>query len=163
MTETTDTTRAVRVRAARGGDREFILALVSRLAEFGPPPWHDAGVMTTAEQAVIADALAAPRDDEAIFVAESDASQPLGFVHAVTHTDYFTREPHGHVSALVVAPAAERGGAGRALMETCEDWSRSRGYALVTLNVFAVNTRAIAFYERLGYTPDTYKYAKQLG
>ena len=163
MTETTDTTRDVRVRAARDDDREFILALVYRLAEFGPPPWHDAGVMTTAEQAVIAGALASPRDDEAIFVAEDDDGSPLGFAHAVTHTDYFTREPHGHVSALVVAPAAERTGAGRALMRACEDWSRTRGYALVTLNVFAVNTRAVAFYERLGYAPDTYKYAKQLG
>jgi ribosomal protein S18 acetylase RimI-like enzyme len=48
-------------------------------------------------------------------------------------------------------------------MLACEEWSRTRGYPLLTLNVFARNTRAISFYERLGYGADTLKYAKELG
>jgi ribosomal protein S18 acetylase RimI-like enzyme len=159
----TDTVRGVRVRAARAGDAEFILSLVPRLAEFDLPSWRDAAVMTAAEQNVIANALATPKQTEAIFVAEDDDTQPLGFVHVVTSIDYFTREAHGHVSALVVAPQGERRGTGRALMHECEEWSRTRGYSLLTLNVFARNTRAIRFYERLGYGADTLKYAKELG
>jgi ribosomal protein S18 acetylase RimI-like enzyme len=109
-------TTGVRVRPARTEDRAFILPLVARLAEFGPPPWRDAAVMTTAEQAVITDALSTPKQDESIFVAEDDDSAPLGFIHLVTGVDYFTREAHGHVSALVVAPWGERRNVGRALI-----------------------------------------------
>jgi GNAT superfamily N-acetyltransferase len=160
----TDADTRVRVRAARAADGEFIIPLVARLAEFGPPPWRDAAVMTAAEGAVIDAALRAPAADEAIFVAEGDdeASQPLGFIHLVTAVDYFTRAAHGHVSALVVSPAGEGRGVGRALMGAGEWWARRRGYPLLTLNVFARNTRALKFYERLGYGADTLKYAKEL-
>jgi ribosomal protein S18 acetylase RimI-like enzyme len=158
----TDIVRGVRVRGARAGDAEFILSLVPRLAEFDLPSWRDAGVMTSAEQAVIADALASPKQTEAIFFAEDDDTQPLGFVHVVTSVDYFTHAAHGHVSALVVAPQGERRGTGRALMRACEEWARTRGYSLLTLNVFAQNTRAISFYERLGYGAEILKYAKEL-
>jgi ribosomal protein S18 acetylase RimI-like enzyme len=158
----TDTVRGVRVRAARAGDAEFILSLVPRLAEFDLPSWRDADVMTAAEQDVIADAIASPKQTEAIFVAEDDDGELLGFVHVVTSVDYFTREARGHVSALVVAPTGERRGTGRALMHACEEWARARGYPLLTLNVFACNTRAISFYQRLGYSADTLKYAKKL-
>jgi ribosomal protein S18 acetylase RimI-like enzyme len=151
------------VRAARASDGEFIIPLVPRLAEFGPPPWRDAAVMTAAEGDVIAEALRAPAADEAIFVADGgDDAQPLGFIHLVTAVDYFTREAHGHVSALVVSPAGEGRGVGRALMDVGEWWARRRGYRLLTLNVFASNTRALQFYERLGYGADTLKYAKEL-
>jgi ribosomal protein S18 acetylase RimI-like enzyme len=162
QTQTTGADAGVRVRPARAGDMEFILPLVPRLAEFGPPPWRDADVMTTAEQAVIADALATPRPDEAILVAEDCDGAPLGFIHLVSGVDYFTRETHGHVSALVVAPRSEGVGAGRALMQAGEEWARGRGYPLLTLNVFARNSPALKFYERLGYGADTFKYAKQL-
>ncbi|MCA1643110.1 MAG: GNAT family N-acetyltransferase [Acidobacteria bacterium] len=160
--QTTDDVAGVRVRAARAADGAFILPLVPRLAEFGPPPWRDEAVMTAAESGVIAEALRAPASDEAIFVAEDDDAQPLGFIHLVTATDYFTRAPHGHVSALVVAPAGEGRGVGRALMGAGEEWARARGYPLLTLNVFARNSNAIKFYGRLGYGADTLKYAKEL-
>ncbi|HVG28692.1 MAG TPA: GNAT family N-acetyltransferase [Pyrinomonadaceae bacterium] len=159
----TDAATGARVRAARASDGEFIIPLVARLAEFGPPPWRDAALMTTAECAVIAEALRAPAANEAIFVAEGGDAQPLGFIHLVTAVDYFTREAHGHVSALVVSPAGEGRGVGRALMGAGEWWARRRGYQLLTLNVFARNTRALKFYERLGYGADTLKYAKELG
>jgi GNAT superfamily N-acetyltransferase len=158
-----DTARAVRVRAARAADGEFILPLVPRLAEFGPPPWRVAAVMTAAESDVIGEALRAPASDEVILVAEEGDARPLGFIHLVTAVDYFTHEAHGHVSALVVAPAGEGRGAGRALMGAGEEWARGRGYRLLTLNVFARNTRALKFYGQLGYGADTLKYAKELG
>ncbi|MFL6229100.1 MAG: GNAT family N-acetyltransferase [Pyrinomonadaceae bacterium] len=163
QTQTTGAAAGARVRPARREDEDFILPLVARLAEFGPPPWRDAAVMTAAEQRVVAAALSTPKPDEAIFVAEDDDGLPLGFIHLVTSVDYFTHAAHGHVSALVVAPAGERRGAGRALMQAGEEWARGRGYPLLTLNVFARNTRALKFYERLGYGTDTMKYVKELG
>ena len=100
----------------------------------------------------------------AVFVAEDASSgRPLGFAHIKTFTDYFTAEPHGHVSDLVVAAGAEGRGVGSALMAAAEDWSRARGHRLLTLNVFDENRRARALYERLGYRPDTLRMVKVLG
>lgn len=162
MARTTDAVVAVRVRPARAPDGEFIIPLIPRLAEFGPPPWRDAAEMTAAESGVIAEALRAPAADEAIFVAEDGDAQPLGFIHLVTGVDYFTRAAHGHISALVVAHRGEGRGVGRALMGAGEEWARGRNYRLLTLNVFARNSRARDFYERLGYGEDTLKYVKEL-
>src|SRR5215210_245065 len=75
---------SLRVRAARDSDAGFIFPLVARLAEFGPPPWRDADVMTAAESRVIAEALRAPSHDEAIFVAEGAEGRSLGFIHLVS-------------------------------------------------------------------------------
>jgi ribosomal protein S18 acetylase RimI-like enzyme len=162
MTQMRGAAVGVRVRAACEEDREFILSLVARLAEFGPPPWRDASVMTSAEQQVIGDALSNEPHGEAIFVAETEGGEPLGFIHLVTATDYFTREAHGHISGLVVAPSGEGRGIGRVLMHAGEEWARARGYHLLTLNVFARNSRALGFYERLGYGEDTVKYVKEI-
>ena len=65
--------------------------------------------------------------------------------------------------AHVVTAAGEEGrGIGRALMAAGEEWSRGRGHRLLTLNVFAANSRARSLYERIGYEPDTSKMVKVL-
>jgi ribosomal protein S18 acetylase RimI-like enzyme len=95
-------------------------------------------------------------------VEDPQSGRPLGFAHVKTFNDYFTEEPHGHVSDLVVAAGAEGRGAGSALMAAAEDWSRARGYRLLTLNVFDDNRRARSLYDRLGYRPDTMRMVKVL-
>jgi len=110
----------------------------------------------------IAATLEAPDDTAAVFVVEDAAGRPLGFVHVRTFSDYFTAEPHGHVSDIVVGEDAEGRGAGRALMAAAEGWSRKKGHRLLTLNVFDQNHRARALYDRLGYRPDTTKMVKVL-
>jgi GNAT superfamily N-acetyltransferase/ketosteroid isomerase-like protein len=110
----------------------------------------------------IAASLEPGRDDAAVFIAEETDGTPLGFVHVHTARDFFTGEEHGHVSDLVTASGEEGRGIGRALMEAGEGWSRDRGHRLLTLNVFADNTRARALYERIGYGPDTTKMVKVL-
>jgi ribosomal protein S18 acetylase RimI-like enzyme len=119
--------------------------------------------MTERESEVVAEALARESPESAVFVAEDAGGRRLGFIHLVTAADYFTLENHGHVSALAVAPEGEGCGVGRALMLAGEGWARSRGYAVLSLNVFSVNRRARRFYELLGYEEDTLKYVKELG
>lgn len=158
----TDSDSKVRVRPAREEDFEFILALVPRLMEFGPPPWYDAAQMVATDLETIGGWLKETPPNTAFFVAEDDDGQRLGFIHLNTTVDYFTREVVGHVSDVVVAHGAEGRGAGRALMVAGEEWARARGYRLLTLNAFALNTRARRLYEQLGYGEDMVKYVKEL-
>ena len=48
------------------------------------------------------------------------------------------------------------------LMAGAEAWARARGFRVLTLDVFAANARARAFYARLGYLEQTLKLAKPL-
>jgi GNAT superfamily N-acetyltransferase len=135
----------------------------SRLHDFGPPPFRPRSQMDQAVAADIEGSLGSPDPSAAVFVAEDAASgRPLGFAHVKTFSDYFTSEPHGHVSDLVVAAGAEGRGVGSALMAAAEDWSRARGHRLLSLNVFDENRRARKLYDRLGYRPDTLRMVKVL-
>ncbi len=118
--------------------------------------------MDAAVARAIGQVLDSPGKDTVVFVAEDPERIPLGFVHVHTARDFFTQEEHGHVSDIVVASGAEGRGVGRALMAAGEGWSRARGHRLLTLNVFAENTRARELYDRLGFAADTTKLVKVL-
>jgi RimJ/RimL family protein N-acetyltransferase len=62
--------------------------------------------------------------------------------------------PSSHVFELGMSVAAAyRGqGVGGALLETAAAWAATAGFAKVALSAFPHNTRAIAFYERHGFT-----------
>jgi len=152
----------VRIRQARPADREWILRQAPRLHEFGPPPFRPVPAMNDAVTRDIARTIDVPGADRIVFLAEDDAGDPLGFAHVVTTHDFFTGEPHGHLSDLVVDREGEGRGVGRALITAAEAWSRERRHRLFSLNVFEHNTRARTLYERLGYRMDTIKMMKEL-
>jgi ribosomal protein S18 acetylase RimI-like enzyme len=56
-----------------------------------------------------------------------------------------------HVEALVVDRDHRRAGVGTALMSAVAAWARERGAVEMVLTVWAGNTAAEAFYQRLGY------------
>jgi GNAT superfamily N-acetyltransferase len=60
---------------------------------------------------------------------------------------------HGFLAEIFVIPEARGKGLGRALIEGCEDWARSRGHKLLTVGVLAKNPSAIRAYEGAGYVP----------
>jgi len=151
----------VTIRRAAPEDREWILGQAPRLHDFGPPPYRPREVMDRAVVASIDGALSGAPGAE-VLVAAGAGDERLGFVHLHAATDFFTGEPHGHVSDIVVAPAAQGRGVGQALMAAAEAWARGRGYRLLSLHVFDGNARARAFYARLGYQPDIRKLVKPL-
>ncbi len=53
--------------------------------------------------------------------------------------------------SLWVAPTARGKGVGDALVEEVADWARSRGVAILALNVRAANLHAVALYRRHGF------------
>lgn len=81
------------------------------------------------------------------FVAERDGVV-VGYVTGATDRD--TRS--GHIRNLAVAPAAQGGGIGRALVEHVLAHFRRRGMRTARIETLAQNERCTAFYSRLGFT-----------
>ena len=57
-----------------------------------------------------------------------------------------------HVISMWVDPAYRRAGVGKALIDAIVEWNTSIGVRETVLMVTSVNTGAIAFYERIGFT-----------
>lgn len=99
--------------------------------------------------------------EAAVFVAEGDPQADnagAGLAGIVSVRVYETPpDPamvplrRGHVEMLVVSAAHRRRGVGTSLMEEVRSWARRQGAAELVLTVWAGNSAAEAFYERLGY------------
>src|SRR5690606_25164410 len=107
----------------------FVVDAAARLAAFPLPPWRTEADVVGAETRGLREAFASGRhrDDLLVAVGEPDG-EPLGFVYLERLVDYFTGRPHGHVSMLVVVPAAEGRGIATALLRAADDWGRTNGY-----------------------------------
>jgi GNAT superfamily N-acetyltransferase len=151
------------LRPATEADRDFALGLVPRLRAFGPSTLRSPEDLDGAERRVLGAAFDRLPEDAVLLVAEHPQDGPLGVAYAVTQTDYFTQEAHGHLAILAVAEAGEGRGVGRALMTAVEAWAVGRGYRLLTLNVFEENQRARNLYERNGFGVDMLRLIKKLG
>jgi ribosomal protein S18 acetylase RimI-like enzyme len=64
------------------------------------------------------------------------------------------QDPHqAELVSMWVAPNHRRTGAGRLLVGAIESWARNREARTLQLMVTSSNLSAIAFYQRLGFTP----------
>jgi GNAT superfamily N-acetyltransferase len=152
----------IQTRPASKSDKEFVLSLLPRLAEFGPPAWRNHTQMLATDIQVLSDALLNAGPETAIFIAEDDQGVALGFIHLQRGRDYYYHEPHGHIANIIVAPRGEGHGIGRILIAKGEEWARSQGFRWLTLSVFAQNVRAREVYQHLGFGEDIMKYVKEL-
>jgi len=57
------------------------------------------------------------------------------------------------VCELFVDPAARGQGAGKALLQACEDWARDKGNTVLKIGHLAENRLAAAVYEKAGFAP----------
>ena len=91
-----------------------------------------------------------------ILIAENEG-RPVGWAFAHDETaEVFVIEAerhYGFLAELYVAAQARGKGLGRALIEGCEAWARSRGHKLLTVGVLSKNPSAIRAYEGAGYAP----------
>jgi ribosomal protein S18 acetylase RimI-like enzyme len=150
----------IRIRPYKPTDSEFILSLVGRFSEFELPAWRTSDEVDRTNQSSIQEALKQLEADSAIFVAEETGGTLAGFIHLQTQMDYFNGEKHAYISDVAVDAAFEGKGIGRLLLETAENWARSKDYHLLTLYVFAGNTRAQRLYEKHGFQQEVIKYGK---
>src|SRR5215217_4421161 len=139
---------AIRIRPATLNDKGFIISLLPRLVEFGPPPWRDAAAMLETDTQVVSEKLLDTHPQKAFFIAEDSHGIALGFIHLEPGKDYYNHGLHGHIANLIVSPDAEGHGVGQLLLEKAEEWARNQGFRWLTLSVFAQNRRARELYQR---------------
>lgn len=153
---------SVRVRTATPSDAPFVLALVPRLIAFDVPRWRDRDSILRVSEAHVKDALSTSGPTEEVLIAEDPDGSAVGFIHVASAEDYFSGRQQGYVANLAIEEIAEGRGVGRALITAAEAWTQKRGMGELTLYVFAHNSGARAFYERLGFSVDSLKLVKTL-
>ena len=151
----------IAIRAACEGDADFVAGLVSSLLEFGSPAWKDAEGLAPGFAEVLAGAVRAQDPRSTVLIAESKDGTRLGFISLRVRDDV-TGVERGHVADLGVVQNARRTGVGSALMSAGEAWARERGLPALTLDVWATNERARAFYGSLGYSAESLCLFKRL-
>ncbi len=102
----------------------------------------------------------------AIFVAAGADDAPVGW--AVVHENLlagFVVEAErrtAYIAELYLVEAARGRGAGRALIQACEDWARGRGIGIVMIGVLPGNRGAHAVYRKGGYVDYAVELRKRL-
>jgi ribosomal protein S18 acetylase RimI-like enzyme len=146
---------------ATAEDMAFVHSLSPRLAGVPRPAWHDLAAMEGFQDRHMA-ASFEPTEGSSTVIARSDDGRRLGYIHLRPARDGVTDEPCGYISLLAVEKDAEGSGVANHLMAAAEDWARSRGYRLLSLDVFADNRRAVDFYRRKGFKTETRRMVKPL-
>jgi GNAT superfamily N-acetyltransferase len=133
--------------------RQFYSDLDSRA--FLPPEPEDREL----GQAIVEELIAAAGlPNRWIRVAEVDG-EAAGFITATLHEPVAnasrdimrdSTRRHVKIDTLVVQRTRWRGGVGKALVEGVEDWAKHEKASLLKVGTYA-RSRAVAFYEALGY------------
>ena len=139
----------VHVRSYTSTDRTFILSLASRLA-IGKQPWRDLNLWLKTVEEWLTESMEQHNQKTMVLIAEDEQGERLGFA-TVSHSTHFTGQRQAYIGELVTSEAAEGQGVGTALVKACEQWAREQGYAIITLTTGAGNTRALKFYDHLGF------------
>ncbi|MEO8955236.1 MAG: GNAT family N-acetyltransferase [Ktedonobacteraceae bacterium] len=150
----------IHVRPYVSTEREFVLSLAPRLA-IDIPPWRDPQKMIVTAQGWITGSIEQHGQKTVVFVAEDEQGERLGFA-TVSHSTHFTGESQAYIGELATSEKAERGGVGKALAQTCEQWAREQGYRILSLATGAANERALGFYRHLGYLDEDITLVKLL-
>jgi len=150
------------IREATPADHAFIRAQASRLTGIAKLPGRPQAAIEAFQAALIEAALTSPPAGSKTLIAGLTAGKPLGFIHLEPAADPLTRAPGGYVSMVAVAVGAEGYGIGRRLMQAAEQWAREQGFTCLSLDAFASNTHARAFYESQGFAEDSVKLYKLL-
>jgi ribosomal protein S18 acetylase RimI-like enzyme len=151
----------ITLSSATAEDMAFVHSLSPRLAGVPRPAWHDLAAMEDFQDRHMA-ASFEPIEGSVTLIACSDDGRRLGYIHLRPGSDGVTDESCGYISLLAVEKDAEGSGVANHLMAAAEEWARSRGYRLLSLDVFADNRHAIDFYRRKGFKTETRRMVKPL-
>ncbi|MFE8702433.1 GNAT family N-acetyltransferase [Cytobacillus sp. FJAT-54145] len=150
------------IRSMEDRDKEFIIGLSSRFNEFEFMGWREPAKMQESQVKIAKEAVENNDADSDIYVVEGEDGILLGYLHVCKTTDYFTGVVQGYISAIVVSKEGEGKGIAKGLMRKAEEWTKSKGYKQLVLNVFANNQRAVDFYTYLNYEKEIVKMVKEL-
>lgn len=139
----------VRVRPFVSDDQAFVIHLAPRLA-IGMQPWRDRELWLQTVEGWLQESIHGHGQNSMVFIAEEENGERLGFA-TVSHSKHFTGQPQAYIGELATSESAESRGVGTALVEACEQWAREKGYTMLVLSTGAGNTRALRFYNHLGF------------
>jgi len=142
----------IRIRRAVAGDVPSLLELMERLAEF---EHYDDGFAVTSDT-LIAQGFDRTPPDFYAWVAEAphEAGMLLGMLVYYLIPFTFRARPTLYIKELYVGDNARGRGVGEALMRAAAREAVAHGCASIKWQVAEWNTRARAFYERLGAAAD---------
>jgi ribosomal protein S18 acetylase RimI-like enzyme len=150
------------IRKMEETDKDFIIGMSTRFTEFDFMEWREPELMKEAQLKMARESVESNDPDSDIFVVEDEKKNLLGFLHMTKNVDYFTGEEQGYISSIAVSKEGEGKGIARKLMEKAEEWTKSKGYKQLTLNVFARNERAVNLYKKIGFENEIVKMVKEL-
>ena len=128
---------SITIRKATTGDADALFALAEEFATSFVPE-------RAAFEIALADVISA--DGANLSVVEVNG-EVVGYCLGFDHYTFYANGRVAWVEEITVKEPVRRRGAGKALMENFEEWSRSRGSKLVAL----ATRRAASFYESIGY------------
>ena len=141
------------------------LAAVTMREAFGPPhnpaELVDDYIQSSTTLPILETELADPRSW--FFVLETDDQTPVGYAKLRRHAPP-RRMPQSHrhnaieIQRIYLLQSQVGQGQGKQLMNYCLDWARAAGHRTVWLGVWERNERALAFYEKMGFTRFGYHY-----
>ena len=97
-----------------------------------------------------------------ILLAHPDRGPAVGLVGLQAFPVLHASAPVAYITALVVAPAAQGRGVGRAQVTAAEAWARSAGCSRLTVTSAEHRAGAHTFYTRLGLPYTGRRYSRQL-
>ncbi|WP_235641409.1 GNAT family N-acetyltransferase [[Limnothrix rosea] IAM M-220] len=83
----------------------------------------------------------------------NSAGVAVGCLWLGNSIDQIRGDRHSHIFLIYVLPDYRRRGLGSALMQTAEDYAKSRGDRHITLQVFTANETAQALYQKREFQP----------
>jgi GNAT superfamily N-acetyltransferase len=102
-------------------------------------------------------------EDQAVLVAENVNGVVIGWIHGAQQL-LLESGSRCEILGLVVDEAARRGGIGRQLVESAEQWALGRGLNEVSVRSAVSRAESHPFYQQLGYqqVKSQHVYRKQL-
>jgi len=76
----------------------------------------------------------------------------VGYITASEKIFEYRKSTYVEINDLGVSPDYRSKGVGSDLITGCKQWAKKEGYQKIYVNSYATNARAIAFYERNGFT-----------
>ena len=138
------------VRDFRQVDAREVLALAPRLT-VGTAVWRDPAAVASAVRTWVQGSIEAAVSGTArLLVAEDTNGAVAGFVTWSTQR-HWSGEIDANIGELVVARSYESKGVGRSLVEAVIEEARAAGHARISLSTGLGNSRALTFYDSLGF------------
>ncbi len=100
--------------------------------------------------------------DTPLWWVKNTAGVNVGCLWLGNSIDQITGDRHSHIFLIYVLPEYRRQGIGSALMQTAEDYAKSRGDRQITLQVFTANEAAQALYQKRDFQPHSILMKKSL-